>query len=235
MLNPSSNSPEQQHSLPYFQQLLYKHPFLFCGGLWAMLVFVGGLATLGLFNPGPIEQDTSMPSPTLSTIQQIVPKPSVFKAQLPSPKTVEDKPTEKFTTTERSSTAPRTFPVSSLMLFVAVAIGCAGGSLLLTHLLRQAAQERTDPRGLKPTGTLRKRRRKPSPKRSSHVQMRQAEGSSANSQGLDQPLAITTHHPTQITVLPPEQSHPLDGKKESLAEMMDLRKRHSLASLMRNK
>jgi hypothetical protein len=176
-----------------------------------------------------------VPSPTLSTIQQIVPKPSVFKAQLPSPKTVENTPTEKFTTTERSSAPPRNVPLSSLMLFGTVAIGCAAGSILLTHLLRQAAQERTDPRGLKPSGTLRKRRRKPSPKRSSHTQMPQPEDLPTNRQGLDQSLTITTHHPTQITVLPPEHSHPLDGKKESLAEMMDLRKRQSLASLMRNK
>jgi hypothetical protein len=38
---------------------------------------------------------------------------------------------------------------------------------------------------------------------------------------------------TQVTVLPPEESNPLDWDQESLADMMDLRKRQSLSSLMR--
>jgi len=36
-----------------------------------------------------------------------------------------------------------------------------------------------------------------------------------------------------VTVLPPEESHPLDWDEATLADMMDLRKRQSLASLLR--
>ena len=54
-------------------------------------------------------------------------------------------------------------------------------------------------------------------------------------QPVNNRLATTNKQPTQITVLPPEESHPLDRGNENLAEMMDLRKRKSLASLMRGK
>jgi hypothetical protein len=50
---------------------------------------------------------------------------------------------------------------------------------------------------------------------------------------VDKPLPITDEKLTQVTVLSPEESHPLDGGDESLADMLDLRKRQSLASLIR--
>jgi hypothetical protein len=56
-----------------------------------------------------------------------------------------------------------------------------------------------------------------------------------NSQDVNKPIIAQDRSLAQITVLPPEQIHPLDGGKESLADMMDLRKRYTLSSLMRDK
>lgn len=51
-----------------------------------------------------------------------------------------------------------------------------------------------------------------------------------------EPKPITPPVPAEIepvvTVLPPEESHPLDTGEESLAEMMDIRKQRSLSSIL---
>jgi hypothetical protein len=39
---------------------------------------------------------------------------------------------------------------------------------------------------------------------------------------------------SDVTVIPPEQSTPLDPQEQGLAEIMDLRKRHSLSSLIQD-
>ena len=55
-------------------------------------------------------------------------------------------------------------------------------------------------------------------------------------QTLNNRVATTAEKQAYVTVLPPEESHPLDGRRqESLADLLDLRKQHSLNSLMRGK
>jgi hypothetical protein len=141
-----------------------------------------------------------------------------------------------FTTVEvEESTPKQNLPLS---LLGAIALGCAGGSLLLTQLLKYSAESYQDSRRLKPVGTIRKKRRNPPPKSRSVPKPPQPVSSQSNSpksQGVNKPIVTNERSLAQITVLPPEQSHPLDGGKESLADMMDLRKRHSLSSLMRDK
>jgi hypothetical protein len=196
MLNPSDNSPEHQYRLQSQKPLIHKYPLAFWGGLWVVVILVGSVATIGLFNPGPIDQGASVPTSNLGTIQEATPK----------------------------STARE---VSSFSLFGGVALGCAMGSLLVTHFLRHATGRRQTTKRLKPVTAARKKRRRPSQRShpvASHPMPRASE-SALNTQ--DNQL-------TQVTVLPAQESHPLDGGKESLAEMLDLRKRKSLASLMRD-
>jgi hypothetical protein len=241
MLNISSNSSELQHRLQAFKQLLYKHPFAFCGGLWVVLVFLAGLATLGLFNPGPREEGRSRPLPPHTTFEKVTAKPRSFKIWKPStpeptPVTTQKDSTPEqvpFTTVEvEESTPKQNLPLS---LLGAIALGCAGGSLWLTQLLKYSAESYQDSRRLKPVGTIRKKRRNPPPKSRSVPKPPQPVSSKPNSKDVNKAIVTQDRSLAQITVLPPEQSHPLDGGKESLADMMDLRKRYSLSSLMRDK
>ncbi len=213
MLHPSNNSPKQPDRLQFLKQLVHKHPFAFCGGLWVTLVLLGSMATLGLLNPGPIEQEPSTATPGLTTFQEVKPKQS---KQLKQPQ----QPKESKQPKEQKEGLP-------LSLFGAVALGCAGGSLLITQALRYSTGRRQSVKRVKPTATVRKKRRHTSKTRHSVSSEQQPVSSALTIKTLNNQL-------TQVTVLPPEERHPLDAREESLAEMMDLRKQHSLASLMRS-
>ena len=256
MLNLSSNSSsELQHSSQSLKLLIYKHPFAFCGCLWVALVLLGGVATLGLVNPGPTEKGGYRPLPPLTTFEAVTPKPPTLKiwkksTLKPSPITSQQEPRPKPSPlTSQPDSAPEQSSFTSqpdsapqqdfpLWLFGAVALGCAGGSYLVTQLLKYSAQGLDNPKRLKPVGMIRKKRPNPSTKTSRSIPREpQQAGSQPNVQSLNKPVVTPNKNLTQVTVLPPEQSHPLDGGRgrENLAEMMDLRKRCSLSSLMRNK
>lgn len=214
MLNSSDNFPEQQHRLEPLRQLLHKHPFLCFGGLWVLFVLLGSMSAVRLVSPGPMEQEASKSTPALTTVLESKPKQ-------PAPTTVlESKPKQHM----------------PLALFGTVAIGCAVGSLFITQALRYSSQNHQPSRILKTAATTsRKKRRQPSQKGHPVPSTQQPISSALTYQPVNNRLATTNKQPTQITVLPPEESHPLDKGNESLAEMMDLRKRKSLTSLMRGK
>ncbi len=246
MLNISSNSPsDPQHRLQSLKLLVYKHPFAVCGGLWVALVLLGGAATLGLINPGPSDKGGSQPLPPLTTFEQVTPQPPSLKKlwkkttpiQPPVASQQESTPERSPFTTVEQSPVEAGSPKQDLPLFLigAVALGCAGGSLLLTQLLKQSAESYQTPRPLTPVKIIRKKRRHPSQRNPSVAREPQQVSSQPNVQTVNKPMAMPERNLTQVTILPPEQRHPLDGGKENLAEMMDLRKRQSLASLMRNK
>jgi hypothetical protein len=214
MLNSSDNFPEQQHRLEPLRQLLHKHPFVCFGGLWVLFVILGSMSAVRLVSPGPMEQDASKPTPGLTTL-------------------LESKPEQPALTTVLESKPKQHMP---LALFGTVAIGCAAGSLFITQALRYSTQNYQPSRRLKTAGTTsRKKRRHPSQKGHPVPSTQQPISSALTYQPVNNRLATTNKQPTQITVLPPEESHPLDRGNENLAEMMDLRKRKSLASLMRGK
>lgn len=218
MLNSSINPSEQQHRLQYLRQLLHKHPLAFCGGLWAVLVLLGSVAAVGLVYTGPLEQQTSKPTPDLRRLQdsQVQQDLSASVIQDSQPKQQDSRPKQDL-------------PVS---LFIAVAIGCAGGSLLFTQVLRQSNLHRQPPKRLRTTATSRKKRRYRSEISNAVAQTKQPVNSSALTvKALDNQLPQVP----QVTVLPPEERNPLDRGNESLADMLDLRKHNSLTSLMRGK
>lgn len=238
MLNPSDHPPESQERLQFLRQLLYRYPLAFWGGLWFVLMIVSGVAAIGLLNPGRIEPEASLPSPTLSTVLESVakpePPPSVAKPEpLPSvstPASASTFITEP--TTVRESPSKKDLPLS---LFGGIALGCAVGSLLITQALKGSSQPRQSSRRAKPGATVRKKRRHP-PQNSRPVSRTvQLVNPQPNFRTQPNPQPTTNNVFIPVTVMPPEASHPLDGSSESLADLLDLRKRQSLASIMRGK
>lgn len=214
MLNPSKNPPKQPQQLQSLKQLIHSHPHLFLGGLWVTLVLVGSVASFGLFTVEKAEQEGAKPTPTIETIQEATAK-STDKKELP------------------------------LSLFTAVALGCAAGSLLVTKKLKDASEGRSTPKRLKQVISVSKKRRHPAKKSSPVPQKPQPSSSALARQTIEsrlqtievkmRPVTSRTALLTKVTVLPPEVDHPLDGKQENLADMLDLRKQYTLASLMRSR
>jgi len=226
MLQSSSeNLPEPQYALAPFHRLLQKHPFAFWGGLWTILLIVVTVATIDLLNPGPVEEKESNSTPAPTQIEES-----------PEAKSPEEKDW-------------------SLPLFSTIVLGCAGGSLLITSALRRSTQRRRFSKRAKSSAIVhqsrslsRKRRRSPVPRKPQpaasvrtqphkkhNIQQNTQPHQKHNIQQNTQPNIPSTTQQTQVTVLAPEDNHPLDSQPESLAEMMDLRKRQSLKSLMRGK
>lgn len=134
--------------------------------------------------------------------------------------------------TPKPTPAPAAVQVSSpredlpLSLFGAIAIGCASGSFLFIYILKNSARSHQASRRLNSPATITKKRRQ--------VKKRPV--------AITKPVTTTAIRPlapeqkrSQITVLSPEESHPLDQGDESLANLLDLRKRQSLDSLMRKR
>jgi hypothetical protein len=233
MVNPSGNHPQQQYRLQFLNQLIHRYPFAVLSGLWLTLILMSGIAGLGLLNPGSLEQEESTPTPTQETIQQpvAIPKQQTIQ-QFIEKSTVSTEKTKSPASTETASTEKDGLPLS---LFIAIAVGCALGSLLLTQFLKASTQPRHPSGSSKPAVPVGKKRPHPSKKRRPIPKNPQPTGlTKPTLQTVDNGLRRTNDQSTQITVLPPEESHPLDGREESLADMMDLRKRQSLASLMRS-
>ena len=207
MLNPSDHSPEQPDNSHPLRQLIQKHPFMLWGTLWMSLIFVGSFAALGLFNPGQIEQDTPKPTPAPSSVQISAPR--------------EDLP---------------------LSLFGAIAIGCTSGSFLFIYILKNSARSHQASRRLNSPDTITKKRRQTKKRPLAKIPPPVATVAK-----VTQPVAVakvtqpntttalvplTRQKRSQITVLSPEEIHPLDRGDDSLADLLDLRKRQSLDSLM---
>jgi hypothetical protein len=201
MLNPSNNSSEQEYRQQPLKLLLNKHPFVFWGSLWFVMVLLGSAAAIGLFSPGPTEKETPKPTPAPVTVEVSKPK--------------EDLP---------------------LSLFAAIATGCGVGSLLFVYVLKRGSTPSRYPsRRLKSVSTVGKKRRQPSKRRLSTSTASQSVAMQPSFQTLDTRQPSPDARLTQVTVLPPEESHPLDRGDESLADLLDLRRHKSLASLMRDR
>lgn len=114
-----------------------------------------------------------------------------------------------------------------LSLFGAIVIGCASGSFLFIYILKNSARSHQASRRLNSPATITKKRRQV--KKRPVAKVRQPTTTTAISPLVPQQTS------SQITVLSPEESHPLDQGDDSLADLLDLRKRQSLDSLMRRR
>jgi hypothetical protein len=234
MFNPSNNHPEQQPPLQLVQQLFRRHPFACLGGLWVTLVLVGGVATVGLVDPGTDHQEGSKHTPSLATVEQSKPKHEVEQSK-PKQDVEQLKPKQDVEQLKPKQDIEQLKPKQELplLLFAAIALGCAGGSLLVTQALRGATQSRQPSRRSKRVVTVRIKRPHYSKRPSTVPQTPQPIASKFTLQRVGNQLPTTYNKRTQVTVLPREVRHPLDGREESLAELLDLRKHHSLDSLLR--
>lgn len=136
--------------------------------------------------------------------------------------------------TPKPTPAPPTVQVSApredlpLSLFTAIALGCAAGSFLFVYVIKNSAHSHQSSRRLNSTATITKRRRQVKKRPVATKIIRQPVTSVA--------LApLRPEEKSQVTVLSPEETSPLDRGNDSLAEMLDLRKRQSLESLMRRR
>lgn len=136
--------------------------------------------------------------------------------------------------TPKPTPAPAAVQVSTpkedlpLSLFSAIAIGCAAGSFLFVYVLKNSARSHQSSRRLSTASTDSKKRRRSATRR--------------RVSRTTQPVATIEVRPplrdeklSQVTVLSPDESHPLDRGNDSLADLLDMRKHQSLASLMRGK
>jgi hypothetical protein len=214
MLNSSDHSSEQHNYPQVLQQLVNRYPFVFWGTIWGFLVLIGTVAAVGLLDPGRIESDKSVPKPLVSTILESTARQTPLS-------------NSPITSLPENASPKEGLP---LTLFLGLALGCAAGSWLVTQAFRQSTQRR---QVIKPSkSTRRKKRRRPV----NHRQVSQSPQSAANTpaiQTLNSPQPVAYDSNTEVTVVPDQEKNPLDKDEQSLAEMLDLRKRESLASIMR--
>lgn len=129
-----------------------------------------------------------------------------------------------------AATSSQTGNPIPLLLLGAVALSCAAGSLVIY-------KRRTDPSWPR---QLRKRVKSSSAQVLTRRQQRQQrlQESPPVPTPVVEPLAPVATVPEEtepvVTVVPPEESHPLDSGEESLAEMMDIRKQKPLSSILRD-
>lgn len=235
MLNPSDNPANNQHLPKALPLLIQKYPWAFWGTIWAGILVVGSVAGFGMIYPGPVEQKASQPQPTITTIQQFTTgsKPQPSSVILP-PVAIQPPPVIKpqpaiappapGIATIPTSTPGEGFPLS---VFAGLAIGCGVGSFVVAQLVKKANQPYQ-------SATIRKKTQKISKKHRPVPRKPQV----AHSKPIVQPPhyqpPIIEKQETKVTVMSASENHPLDRKEETLAEMLDLRKRKSLSSLMRD-
>ena len=136
----------------------------------------------------------------------------------------EPKPVTPEKTVKTSSQSANPIP---LWLLGTVVVSCAAGSLVFYKWLKKPSQSRLRKRVKRSSAQVLKRR-----------QQRQKQLQSPPVPTPPEPLLpvapVPAEKESEVTVLPPEESHLLDSGEESLAEMMDIRKHQSLASFLRD-
>ena len=207
-------------------QLIEERPLLVWGAVLTLVLSVASMTATGLTSPGPADrEEIEVAAP---------PKPQESEGAPPSVR-AESFQTESPQTESPQTETPQTESSQNnsallLWLFLTIAVGCASGSWLISkHLLHLHRQYQFS----KP----------PKLKRRSPSKIRRETAIVRPRQALQQPpqrqVTVTVTQPIpvmpkpMVTVVPAEEIHPLDRDKNNLAEMMDIRKRHSLSSVMR--
>lgn len=217
MVTQSPPIPLHRNILDKMFLFVQRYPFTVWGLALVMVLFLGGVAFKGLINPGPVEEEAAQPE-------------LVQKQQ---------------TTTVREH--PDTEKAMDLWLFGAIALGGALGSFLISQQLEQLDPKRNQPKRLKRQAPVKRPQPKPQPaaiinasknRQAAPAKQRQPVAPAAASDRPSRVAARPGARPVQalaqpvVTVVPAEESHPLDWGEASLAEMMDLRKRRPLSSLL---
>lgn len=227
MLNQPDKPPIQRFSLVFLYQMVQKSPLAFWGGLWASVITIAAVAALGLVSTGPVEEEESKPvepMPAVTTVPETgtPPLPSFITSQ-PS-----ETPLPSFTEVPEVPEAPKQKEVPR-WLYGAIALGFVTGTLLIALNLSRSSQRKSLKRS-KATASVRKKQPRPDQKRRPMPPRQPAEGFS---KPQEVPLMMTNYGRTEVTVVPPEENHPLDWGEDNLAEIMDLRRRQTLSALLK--
>jgi hypothetical protein len=211
--------------------LIQTRPFMVLGGAWLATATAALIALGGLMSPGELHRPT--PSPDAAPVTQVQPEPSPPAVTL--------------------------LPLWTLGLLVS---GCAVGTFILSVAFKQApARSRKATRAKAkakatqlPSKALARSRSLVPARASKALQPSKklkklrpyAEGGVSRLLPADrqaQPsyppaAAIATGKPAvnlsqpTVTVVPPNETHPLDWGEESLAHLLDMRKQHPLSSIL---
>ncbi len=123
------------------------------------------------------------------------------------------------------NTPPQTSNPTPLWMVAAIALSCASGCLIIFRLLNRPTQRQKDQKHNRYQARLgRRRHQKLEPPRPKNTPEFVPPPES-------QPVVPKTI--PVVTVLPPEHSLPFDKSKESLADMLDIRKQNSLSAILR--
>ncbi|MBD2744728.1 hypothetical protein [Coleofasciculus sp. FACHB-1120] len=230
MLNQPDKPPIQRFSLVFLYQMVQKYPLAFWGGLWASVITIAAVAALGLVSTGPVEEEESKPvepMPAVTTVPESGTSPlSSFITSQPS-----ETPLPGFTAVPEVPVAPEApkQPEVPRWLYGAIALGFVTGTLLIALNLSRPSQRKSLKRS-KPTASVRKKQPRPTQKRRPTPPKQRTENFS---KPQEVPLMMTNYGMTEVTVVPPEENHPLDWGEDSLAEIMDMRRRQTLSSLLK--
>ena len=217
MVNQTHPQRIQQQLLDTATQLLQKRPFILWGASLVVVLLLGGIALKGLIYPGPLEST----EPELATVPA--------KPQPPQLPEID----------------------SNLWLFGAVALGCAAGSVLISrHIERLGSQSsqaklkqrvvasRPNPITQRQPATATRRSSPPMRRKKAAVSAKRSSAPAATVLQTEPVRMRQAAYPTSVviepvvTVVPENESHPLDWGEASLAEMMDIRKQKPLSSLL---
>ncbi len=127
---------------------------------------------------------------------------------------------------ESVTTTPETSHPTPLWMIIAIALSCATGCLIVFRLLKRSRSKKF----LKPNKQV-KNSLEPSIKPNSQLLL---SNKSSVFPSLTPMEPISENTENLVTVIPPEDSHPLDNETESLAELMDIRKESSLSTILHN-
>ncbi len=224
MVTKSQNRSTQNFPRIWWQQLLYKHPVVLWGGVWLALLLVGALAVRGLMSPGKAVQQ--QPKAIMSAAAQ-----KAMPETTPSSNVIDPNSLPAFTKVPQISPAPEPSRGVPMWLYGTIAISSAIGSVLISLGFKHKPRYRKPIKRLNKSinrsqsAPTRKRQQRnlPPVARKRRRQVKNLHVTSIQTAYVPEPV---------VTVLPAENSYPRHQGSEDLAEMMDLRKRQSLTSLL---
>lgn len=211
-------------------KLIQQQPFLTWAAALSAALVMGGFAMNSLISPGP-QLPEFEPQPQVAES----PKPGVALVA-PSPAAPKSAPAEAAKPSQPAKPvaqsapkAPASEPGIPLWVFGVIAVGCAGGSLVFSRLLASspASSRRRGP-SRKPKSVVKAQSRLPKRK----VRAQGPKGRRRAPLRSPAPQAMAHAQQPMVTVLAPEESHPLDWGEASLAEAMDIRKRRPISSIL---
>ncbi|MFN6571024.1 hypothetical protein [Dendronalium sp. ChiSLP03b] len=117
-----------------------------------------------------------------------------------------------------------------LWMVIAIALSCGSGCLVILRLLNRPTQRQKVRKHINryPTRVTPSRPQRLEPQTLKNPPV------FVPLQPLKPFVSMQAKTKPLVTVLPPEHRHPLDKSKESLADLMDIRKQNSLSSILRS-